>query len=391
MMSSPVLALPNFEEEFIIETDASGFGVGAVLQQNGHPIAFLSKTLATKHQSLSAYEKELLAVVLALQKWRGYLLDRHFKIRTDHFSLKFMLDQRITTSFQSKWLPKLLGFDYEIEYKKGKDNVVADALSRIEKQAELFNLVSGSVSNELMDAVMTTWSSDEGLHKTVEGLKNKTLTVTKYAWVNDQLLRKGKWVVGNNETLRNQLIAHFHNSAVGGHSGVHATTKRITAFFYWKGLRKMVKQWVRKCDICQRNKSDLSAYPGLLQPLPVPHRIWQEVSMDFIDSLPMSQGKTSILVVVDRLSKLAHFLPLAHPYTAPQIAQLFLDNIYKLHGLPKSIVSDRDRIFMSLFWKSLFEKLHVQLKMSSAYHPQTDGQTEVVNKCLEGYLRCITG
>ena len=116
----------------------------------------------------------------------------------------------------------------------------ADALSRIEKQAELFNLVSGSVSNELMDAVMTTWSSDEGLHKTVEGLKNKTLTVTKYAWVNDQLLRKGKWVVGNNETLRNQLIAHFHNSAVGGHSGVHATTKRITAFFYWKGLRKMV-------------------------------------------------------------------------------------------------------------------------------------------------------
>ncbi|GJX05179.1 retrotransposable element Tf2 [Tanacetum coccineum] len=152
----------------------------------------------------------------------------------------------------------------------------------------------------------------------------------------------------------------------------------------------MVKQWVRKCDVCQRNKSDLSAYPGLLQPLPIPQRILQENSMDFIDSLPMSQGKTTILVVVDRLSKHAHFLPLAHPYNAPQVAQLFLDHIYKLHGLPKSIVSDRDKIFMSLFWKSLFEKLQVQLKISSAYHPQTDGQTEVVNKCLEGYLRCMT-
>ncbi|GJR29652.1 reverse transcriptase [Tanacetum coccineum] len=305
MINSLVLALPNFKEEFVIETDASGVGIGVVLQQQGHPIAYLSKTLATKHQSLSAYEKELLVVVLALQKWRGYLLDMHFKIKTYHFSLKYMLDQRITTPFQSKWLPKLLGFDYEIEYKKGKDNVVADALSRIERQAELFSLLSGGLSNELMDAVLTTWSSDDSLHKTVEGLKSGTLTNSKYEWLNDQLFRKGKWVLGKDEKLRNKLIAHFHDSAMGGHSGVYVITKRIATYFYWKGLRKMVKQ--------------------------------------------------------------------------------------RLYGLPKSIVSDRDKIFMSLFWKSLFEKLQVQLKMSTAYHPQTDGQTEVVNKYLEGYLRCMTG
>nr|GFA38058.1 retrotransposon protein, putative, unclassified [Tanacetum cinerariifolium] len=124
------LTLPNFEEECVIEIDALGYGVGAVLQHKRHLIAYRSETLANKHQSLSSYEKELLVVVLALKKWRGYLLDKHFKIKTDHFSLKYMLNQRITTPFQSKWFPKLLGFNYEIEYKKGKENVVADALSR---------------------------------------------------------------------------------------------------------------------------------------------------------------------------------------------------------------------------------------------------------------------
>ncbi|GJU93485.1 putative mitochondrial protein [Tanacetum coccineum] len=147
------LALPDFHKEFIIETDASGCGIGAVLEQRGHPVAFLIRTLAPKHQSLFAYEKELLSVVLALQKWRGYLFDRHFKIKTNHFSLKYVLDQRITTPFQSKWLPKLLGFDYEIEYKKGKENVVVDALLRVQRQSKIFTLLSKVTTNEFMDVV----------------------------------------------------------------------------------------------------------------------------------------------------------------------------------------------------------------------------------------------
>ncbi|GJX90688.1 putative mitochondrial protein [Tanacetum coccineum] len=178
---------------------------------------------------------------------------------------------------------------------------------------------------------------------------------------------------------------------MGGHSGVHATTKRLTTYFYWKGLRKMVKEWVRTCDVCQRNKSDFSAYPVLLQPLPIPDKIWQDLSMDFIEYLSMSQGKSALLVVVDRLLKYSHFLPITHPYTASQVAQLFLDHVYKLHGLPKTIVSDRDKIFMSHFWQSLFKMLQVRLKLSTTYHPQTDRQTHIVNKCLETYLRCMTG
>ncbi|GJT36215.1 homeodomain-like protein [Tanacetum coccineum] len=212
MVNSLVLALPNFGEEFVIETDASGVGIGAVLQQQGHPVAYLSKTLATKHQSLSAYEKELLVVVMALQKWRGYLLDRHFKIKTDHFNLKYMLDQRITTPFQ------------------------------VERPAELFSLLTSGVSNELMDGVINTWTNDENLQKVVAGLRNKTLTATKYEWVNGQLRKKGKWVVGKDEALRTKLIAHFHGFVCDAEGLIAATLFKLLE-------RRMAKQENRVVSI----------------------------------------------------------------------------------------------------------------------------------------------
>lgn len=153
----------------------------------------------------------------------------------------------------------------------------------------------------------------------------------------------------------------------------------------------MVKNWARECDVCQKCKPDLSAYPGLLQPLPIPTAIWKDVSMDFIDGLPSSHGKTIIFVVVDRLSKYAHFMALSHPYTATRVAQCFLDNVYKLQGLPATIVSDKNKVFLSQFWTSLFKLLKVKLHMSTTYHPQSDGQTKAMNRCLKCYLRCMTG
>lgn len=141
MMSTPLLALRDFNKDFVVETDACDVGIGAVLTQDGHPIAYRSKALSPKHQILSTYEKEFLAVLLALEKWRGYLLDRHFKIKTDHFSLKYLLDQRQSTPIQTKWLPKLLGFDYVISYKKGNDNLAVDALSRVKNGEKLCALV----------------------------------------------------------------------------------------------------------------------------------------------------------------------------------------------------------------------------------------------------------
>ncbi|GJX34061.1 retrotransposable element Tf2 [Tanacetum coccineum] len=282
-------ALPDFNKPFTVETDASGMGIGAVLQQGGHPIAYLR-----------------------------YLLDRHFKIKTDHFSLKYLLDQRLTTPFQAKWLPKLLGYDYEISYKQGSENHAADALSRISSGSELCSLILSTVTSDLLKQIKHSWEVDVDLQLLIQQLADHTYVGTKYTWTNGELRRKGKLVVGSNEQLRQALVTYFHSDPVGGHSGVQVTVKKLGTVLYWRGMKKLVKKFVAECDVCQRNKPDLSAYPGPLQPLPIPTKVWHDISMDFIEALPPSQGKTVLFVV-------------------------------------------------------------------------TDGQTEVVNKCVECYMRCMTG
>lgn len=144
-----------------------------------------------------------------------------------------------------------------------------------------------------------------------------------------------------------------------------------------------------QCQVCLQAKPERVIYPGVLRPLLVPEGAWQVISMDFIEGLPVSERYNCIMVVVDKFSKFAHFLPLSHPYTAASVVEVFTRNIYKLHGMPKIIVSDWDSIFTSQFWEYLFAKVGTKLHMSSSYHPQSDGQTERVNQCLEIFLRCF--
>ena len=174
-----------------------------------------------------------------------------------------------------------------------------------------------------------------------------------------------------------------------GHLGFLKTFHRVKRVFYWPGLREDVKKHVKECDACQRLKAETCNVAGLLLPLPIPDKPWLDVSMDFVKGLPKSQSKDVVLVVEDRLTKFVHFFPLSHPYAAVKVAHLYLNYVFKLHGMLASIVSDRGLMFTSHFWQELMRLQGVQLAMFSAYHPQSDGQTEVVNKSLEHYLKAF--
>lgn len=371
-----------------METDACDAGIGAVLQQEGHPIAFISKALAPKHLGMSVYEKELLAIVYAVKKWHHYLCFKKFLIKIDHKSLKYMMEQRITATQQQKYMAKLFRYDFEITYKQGKDNIVADELSKLPAAEVTASTVSTPVRS-LLPEIEASLKVDNELKNLIQELELGQKRGL-YCWQDGLLRRKGKLVVGKDQELKNKLVALMHETLAGGHSGVQATVKRLQLTFLWKGMEKDVRNLLRNCVICQKCKYDANKPAGLIQPLPIPEGVWTDLSMGFIEGLPKSSAKEVILVAVDRLTKYAHFISLSHPYTALDVAVLFLNNVSKLYGLPTTIVSDRDPIFVSNFWRELFKLQGVELLRSSAYHPQMDGQTEVVNRSLETYIRCMT-
>ncbi|KAF8413570.1 hypothetical protein HHK36_001561 [Tetracentron sinense] len=245
MTTTPVLAMPNFNKEFIVECDASGCGLGAVLVQEGRPVAFASKALSAKSLGFSTYEKELLAVVFAVTKWRPYLIGRHFKIKTDHLSLK--LQQRITTPLQHKWLTKLMGYDFDLNYRSGKENIVADALSRQHENTtqmiSMLMVISMPIS-DWMIAIQKEWENDADLQRLIEDLKREPMTHPGYSWTHDQLRFKGRLVVGPNTDLRTRLLQSAHDSPLGGHSGVYKTVSRIKRTFHWTGLKADVRTYI---------------------------------------------------------------------------------------------------------------------------------------------------
>jgi len=190
-----------------------------------------------------------------------------------------------------------------------------------------------------------------------------------YSTHDELLYWNGRLAIPKKHDLVQQILHEFHSSPLGGHSGVARTVSRIAAQFQWQGMHKDIANFVKQCLICQQAKSSNSLPSGLLHPLPIPEQTWEDVAMDFITGLPNVSGFTVIMVVVDRLSKYVHFAPLKADYTSVQVAELFMKTMVKLHGFPKSIVSDRDKVFMSRFWKQLFKLSGTSLAMSTAYHP----------------------
>ena len=194
------------------------------------------------------------------------------------------------------------------------------------------------------------------------------------------------------QDLREKVMYESHSPPYVGHRGILATTQAIETYFFWPGMRQDIQDYVTKCIVCHKVKYDRGKSPGLLQLLPIPDGPWQSISMDFLFGLPKSiQGNTGIWMIVDRFSKQAHFLPVKKTIKAKHMANLFMFHIFKLHGLPSSIISDRDPCMTSLFWRGLFENLGTKLNLSSAYHPQTDGQSEIFNSIVLDLLKSYVG
>ena len=229
-------------------------------------------------------------------------------------------------------------------------------------------------SLQLQDIVKEIDEREE-IQGIVRRIKEGEVVKKGYTLVEGRLMYKTRLVISAKSKYIPLLLTEYHNRLSGGHSRVLKTYKCINAYFYWKGMKKIIQEYVSRCRICQTCKYSTLSPAGLLQYLLTSLKIWDDMAMDFIEGLPVSDGMNAILVVVDWLSKYGHFAALRHMFIAVDIANRFIKVIVRLHGFSQSIVSDRDRTFQSLFWKELFKHSGTILKFSTAYHPKTDGHT----------------
>ena len=416
MMTKPVLVLPDPSKPFVCTTDASGYAIGATLSQDQgsglKPIAYLSKKMNEHEMNYPVHEQELLSIVISMTTWRQYLHGNPFTLRvlTDHHSLQWLKTQPHLSRRQQRWVELLAEYDFNIEYQEGKKNVVADALSRRPDHRPPTDTTSESAPsssspaldiNALTEAIVV--SSPDLLARLkasyvtdplCQSIINEPLKHHEYTIDSNGIIHlDGRTVIpATNVALKADILHECHDIPTSGHLGSAKTLELVKRQFYWNAMDKDVKEYVTTCLTCQRDKPSNQAPIGLMQPLPIPERPWSSVSMDLITQLPRTQtGYDAIFVVVCRFTKMVHYIPCVTAVSAPQLATLFFREVVKHHGMPLSIVSDRDPRFTSLFWQSLWKTWGTKLAMSTAYHPQTDGQTERANRTLEDMIRHYVG
>jgi hypothetical protein len=274
---------------------------------------------------------------MTVDKWRSYLQHSEFLIKTDQQSLVNLMDQRLTTPWQHKALTKLLGLQFKIVYNKGLDNRVADALSRNPALTNDHLMTISHSTPVWLEEVVKGYQLDTQAQKLLAKLAISS-PFEQFSLRDGLICFRNRVWIGNNALLQSKITQALHDGAVGGHSGFYVTYHRIKKLFSWPGMKKFIKTWVAQCAVCQQAKTERVAYPGLLQPLQIPAGAWEVVTMDFVDGLPRSAGFNCIMVVVDKFSRYAHFVPLSHPYTAFSVATAYMKDIFRLHGLPKAIV-----------------------------------------------------
>lgn len=348
-----------------METDASRVGMWAILSQQNHHIAFFSKPFCSKLLHASTYVRELAAITVAVKKWRQFLLGHHFTILTDHRSLKELMVQAIQTPEQQIYLARLLGYDYIIQYRTGKSNLTVDALSRRLENSPREFFVLTTPNYIFLQELKANLLTNQELLGYWQKIKDEPHNHLDYVLRHDLILQKGCiWLPHGAHSIPTNL-AEFHSMPTGGHMGIMKTLALVGENFVWATMKKDVHQYVTSYITYQQTKYNHRRQPGLLCPLPIPARPWEDLSLDFIVGSPVFWGHSVILVVVDRFLKGVHLGLLLPHYTASGMARTFIDISGKIHGMPCSLVSDRDPLLISRFWQELFKLSGTKLHMSS--------------------------
>jgi transposase InsO family protein len=420
LMSAPVLAHPDPSRQYILNTDASGFAVGGVLSQqqadgSRRPVAYFSHKMTPTERNYTVPQQELLAIVQAVQHWRCYLEGNPYptKIITDHQGLQWLNTQAELNGRQARWVEALSDIEFQVEYVPGPQNAAADALSR---RVDLQPSVAAEVVADApqrprlklqLGAIPTVTEVPmwEVRSKSVPFLAEIKKAAAADPWYAGKLaeiapsdgLVRGEGLLWTDEgilwvpddlEIRRKLLFEMHDAPTGGHLGVRKTIHKMQEQFWWLGMRKDIEDYVRGCVVCASTKASQQLPTGLLHPLPIPSRPWETISIDFVGPLPRTSDYYDfILVIIDKFTKMAHFVPTTTNVTAAKTAKLLIQNAFKLHGLPQSILSDRDPRFTAKVWQEIFKAWGTELKMSSSYHPQTNAQSERLNRTLEAGLR----
>ena len=353
------------------------------------------------------YDKELLAIVEVLAKWQQYLLDaaETFEIWTDHENLKYFREPHKLNGRQARWYLKLQDYDFILQHILGKTNTKADILSRKDQvDTKEDNKDVQLLKDEMWLRKIVGRIRVFDNRKTVEEtdiikriIKNRTREKEVLqalqkndgsAWEENEVAYiDGRIYVPNNKNIKEEILREHHNPADVGHPGQHRMQELIKRTYWWPGLKEDIKKYVQGCVKCQQNKVQHQRKAGELHLLEIPEGPWQDISIDMIGPLPKSNKMDAILVIVDRFTKMIRLKATTTNLSSEGVAKIYRDKIWKIHGIPKTILSDRGPQFASKFMEDLTRILGTKRKLSTAYHPQTNGQTERINQEIGTFLR----
>ncbi|GAU10196.1 hypothetical protein TSUD_418680, partial [Trifolium subterraneum] len=395
LTSAPVLVIPDPDKKYVVYCDASNKGLGCVLMQEGAVVAYASRQLKPHEENYPTHDLELAAIIFALKIWRHYLYGVQFALYSDHKSLRYLFDQKELSMRQRRWMEYLKDFDFELNYHPGKANVVADALSRKALYASEILMHQCGLYEKFRDMNLNVTYRKDGvklnrieitcdLRSTIGSAQEKDMDLQRrigkpeFTVANDGVIQFGNRIcVPNDADLKRSILEEAHKSGFSIHPGSTKMYHDLKKSYWWPNMKTEIAEFVSRCIVCQQVKIEHQKPAGPLQPLEIPEWKWEHITMDFVTGLPRNQkGEDSIWVIVDRLTKSAHFIAVKSTYKASRYAEIFLEEIVKLHGVPVSIVSDRDPTFTSHFWRAFQKAMGTRLRMSTSNHPQTDGQSE---------------